>query len=336
MRNILHLTNGDTAVEGIRSVGVGGDVVPWRDVLHEGPVPGDVDDVLLREMRIAFVTERFGAPRDEVRREFEARDAALDAALAEEGAEEIVLWFEHDLYDQLQLLQILARAAATAGAARLRLAQSDEYLGTLDEEGFAELWERRAPVTSEQLALARRLWDAFRSPDPRDLQHAVQGGTHALPYAGDALLRHLEELPATGHGLSRSERQILMALHDGPRAAAIAYQASHHEREARVFLGDSVWAWYVESLGAGEHALLRRVDRHPVRAPAAGDERSDFWRAELELTEEGARVLEGEADRIALLGIDRWLGGVHLRGRSVPFRWDGLARRVVAAGRAEG
>lgn len=331
MRDILHLTNGDSAVEGIGSVGVGGDVLPWRDVLHEGPVPGDVDDLLLREMRIAFIAERFRVRREEARAGLEERDARLDAALGDPDGGEIVLWFEHDLYDQLQLLQILARAPGTPGAERLRLAQSDEYLGTLDEEGFADLWERRVAVTPEQLELATKLWTAFRSADPRDIQGAVGGGVHVLPYAGDALLRHLEELPAPGHGLSRSERQLLLALHDGPRAAAIAYQASHHEREARVFLGDSVWAWYAETLGAGEHALLRRVDGKPVRSPHGGADETDFWRAELELTDDGHRVLGGEADRVALLGIDRWLGGVHLRGREVPFRWDGLARRVVAA-----
>jgi hypothetical protein len=40
------------------------------------------------------------------------------------------------------------------------------------------------------------------------------------------------------------------------------------------------------------------------------------------LTGTGARVLAGEADQIALKGIDRWIGGVHLHGYHVPWRWD--------------
>ena len=43
----------------------------------------------------------------------------------------------------------------------------------------------------------------------------------------------------------------------------------------------------------------------------------------LSLTSAGRDVLDGRADRVALCGIDRWFGGVHLQGRAVPWRWDG-------------
>jgi hypothetical protein len=36
----------------------------------------------------------------------------------------------------------------------------------------------------------------------------------------------------------------------------------------------------------------------------------------------GTRVLAGQADQVALNGIDRWIGGVHLTGHQVPWRWD--------------
>jgi hypothetical protein len=32
-------------------------------------------------------------------------------------------------------------------------------------------------------------------------------------------------------------------------------------------------------------------------------------------------VLRGEADRVELLGIDRWIGGVHITPQNV-WRWD--------------
>jgi hypothetical protein len=33
-------------------------------------------------------------------------------------------------------------------------------------------------------------------------------------------------------------------------------------------------------------------------------------------------VLEGRADHVALNDVDRWIGGVHLSGRAVPWRFD--------------
>ena len=46
------------------------------------------------------------------------------------------------------------------------------------------------------------------------------------------------------------------------------------------------------------------------------------------LTDDGRRVLDGELDWIELGGSDRWLGGVHLAGRSAPWRWDSENRAV--------
>jgi hypothetical protein len=45
-------------------------------------------------------------------------------------------------------------------------------------------------------------------------------------------------------------------------------------------------------------------------------------RITLELSGDGWAVLVGEADQIELNGIDRWLGGVHLTGHEVAWRWD--------------
>lgn len=39
----LHISNGDHAAERIRFAGITGDVVPWRDVLHEGPALNRAD-----------------------------------------------------------------------------------------------------------------------------------------------------------------------------------------------------------------------------------------------------------------------------------------------------
>jgi hypothetical protein len=49
------------------------------------------------------------------------------------------------------------------------------------------------------------------------------------------------------------------------------------------------------------------------------------------ITETGRKVLEGRADHIRLNGIDRWLGGVHLKGDKAAWRWDRGSQRIVAS-----
>src|SRR5687768_1889225 len=106
---MLHITNGDAAAGGIRAAGVDGPVLPWRDVLHEGPVPGGFTLAQLGGVRALFLATCDFAREREAAAEFAYRDRVLEAAGAED---EVVLWFEHDLYDQLQLLQLLDWFAA--------------------------------------------------------------------------------------------------------------------------------------------------------------------------------------------------------------------------------
>src|SRR5256885_12251309 len=54
------------------------------------------------------------------------------------------LWFEHDLFDQLQLAQILARLPSEP-AGTVELVETDDYLGPLD----ATALERSEEHTSE-------------------------------------------------------------------------------------------------------------------------------------------------------------------------------------------
>ncbi len=333
--DILHVTNGDVAADLIRAAHVGGTVLPWRDVLHEGPVPAGLPADALNETRARFIAGWGGAAYEEVRRDLDARDRMLAGA-----AGEIVLWFEHDLYDQLQLLQLLDRLARDPRRDRVSLVCVGDFpgverfdgLGQLTPGQLASLFPGSARVTDAQWALGRAAWAAFRSPDPREIERVLAGDTSALPFLAGALVRHLEQLPAADDGLSRTERQVLEAVEagaSGPVEVFLADQA----REERVFMGDTALWDYVRDLATGEAPLLRVAGGGSFRLPDAVSPDPGFRAQRLELTDAGRRVLRGDADRVGLRGIDRWLGGVHLRGHEVPWRWERRAGRIVASTR---
>ncbi|WP_420126025.1 DUF1835 domain-containing protein [Longimicrobium sp.] len=321
---MLHVTNGDSAAERIRAAGVEGPILPWRDVLHDGPVPPGLPLEALSEVRAGFIASRGWGAADEVRASFAERDRTLAASRDED---EVVLWFEHDLYDQLQLIQLLDWCAAHPHP-RLTLINPAEYLGMMDAARIRELFDDRATVTPEQLALGRRAWDAFRAPDPRGLEAVIAGGGDAMPHLPAALFRLLEEYPAVGNGLSRSQEQILIAFAGGPSTLREAYPASHHQVEDAIWMGDGSFAGLVQALASGPTPLLAFEDDGDGAdgGPGAAMDRRAA------LTDAGREVLSGGADAVRMNGIDRWIGGVHLSGRDARWRWDADEERLVEAG----
>src|SRR5579872_5889011 len=160
---MLHITNGESV--SLPQTGLPGETLYWNDALHDGPVPRGLELEELSRVRERFISEFFGMPLSEV--SFRRRDEAIARF---RDHEEVVLWFEHDLYDQLQLIQILSWfAQQDLGRARLSLISVNQYLGPMLPEELTPLFDLRKEVTGRELKTARAAWDAFCSPEPTEL-----------------------------------------------------------------------------------------------------------------------------------------------------------------------
>ena len=319
----LHVTNGDSTVPGILGTGLADAVLPWRDVLHEGPVPA-VPDAELRRIRARFLAGENAADVGTLA-ELEQRDRTI----AEHRAGDFVLWFEADLYDQLQIVQILAMLGALGvPAERVTLICIGEHVGSAHFGGLGELSSEqlaRLPGTAATvlspaaLDHAASAWAALRAPDPAGLPAIAATPSAELRFLAEAFDRLSREYPSTRDGLSLTERRILAAVAEGaPDAGAAFVRAA--AREARPFLGDTWCFDRMARMATGPEPLLA-ADPAPVTR-----------HSRLALTDTGRRVLDGGADHVALNGVDRWIGGVHLQGRAVPWRWDEGTEAAVATG----
>jgi hypothetical protein len=289
---VLHITNGDCAVEVLRKAGMKGDFLPWRDVLHEGPVDASLSLEELSERRTKFISGAGWATPDQARKSFVERDERLKSA---GGDDEVVLWFEHDLYDQLQLLQLLDWFGAHPHP-KLSLVCEAEYLGEMAPARAVGLFSRRKPVTQQELGLASKAWRAFGSNDPTSLGRIAAERSNVLRFLSNALRRHLEEFPWVLDGISRTERQVFDVL----RAGAAPFEkifAETQKREEPRFLGDTVLRWHLERMES--EGRLRRT--------------GEAWRM---------------AEQNPKRRLPRWLGGVLVDERC-PWRWDPALGRLV-------
>jgi hypothetical protein len=355
---VLHVTNGDIVVDLLRRAGLADAALAWADVLHEGPVPAGLDDAGLRRVRAQFLAGADGVDASAALARLEARDRAL--AASRDG--EYLLWFEADLYDQLQIAQILA-ALGDLGVApgRVTLVCIGEYpgiahfggLGELEPEQLGGLLGAATRLTPDALDLGAAAWAALLADHPGGLGAIAASRSPELRFLGEAFDRLSREYPSTRDGLSLTERRLLAATaaeegpegsgepHDGPAgsgsgssssdattaasvdrgAAAGAVFGRVGEREARPFLGD---LFFFRTAARLARAAAPLVELDPPGGEVVAATR-------LRLTPAGRGVLRGQADHVALNGIDRWVGGVHLHGAAARWRWDEGTESIVGA-----
>jgi RNA polymerase sigma factor (sigma-70 family) len=353
VKRFMHVANGSSTTGTIHAAGIPGASSVWADVLYEGPVPGDMADERLLELRARYL-----ADDDET-------DAAYESTLAElrrwraaidnvDAYDELILWFEHDLFDQLNLIQLLShigRMRLTPTLKPVSLICIGSFpgrerfkgLGELTPDELASLLDTRQPVNDAQYALAARAWQAFRAPDPQQIEMLIDelsrqeagnaggaggaggsggGDDAALPFLAAALQRHLEEFPSTVDGLSRTERRLMELAHAGPIEIWTAFPRMH-DLETAYYVTDRSFGQIVRNLSAASGPLLAA----DITSRAA----HHLPRGTITLTDAGRAVLAGTADRVTQYGLDRWLGGVHLKGSGKTWRWDDAQRRMVYA-----
>ncbi|GAC1356084.1 MAG: hypothetical protein NVSMB31_16660 [Vulcanimicrobiaceae bacterium] len=276
--------------------------------MHEGPVPAgaSLEETSARRAQYLGICG-YGNPL-RLARDFRKRDEAIAKC---REYDEIVLWFEHDLYDQLQLLQILHYLEAQSlPPGKVQLIQTDDFLGNLSPEELLPLLQKRRPVNAATFKLAAQVWDAFCAPKPHLLYDLHDRVTSEMRHLHSAIRRLFEEYPWVRTGLSRSQAQMLDAVAEGAHTRDEIFRLSQMREEA-VFLGDTPFFGILDGLAKPGTGVLQHA--------AGGYVLSDF----------GKSVHAGGVDWLERHRIDRWIGGVHLETGAL-WRWDPVARAVVS------
>ncbi len=295
----MHVRCGSDIFATLAQTGLRGRMVEWIDPVCDGPTPRTENVDQWYDVRARYIAEAYGLDYVEVRLQLVRQDGAL---VPRDDEHAVVLWFEHDLFDQAILVRILTLVRGTSRP--IFLIDSGEHLGPMDASGLARLYPGRT-IGDAEFDLAERAWAAYTSPDPHDIERPLRAGTPGLPFLASALLRQMAELPSVHNGLGMTQQLTLEAVNAGARTPREIFQA-YMSREDAAWLGDAqFWSRLsaLQSMGLiGERYRLTVL---------------------------GGAVLAGEADAVAECGINRWVGGVHLRtGDAIP-RWHPQLRRVV-------
>jgi hypothetical protein len=330
---MLNIHNGDSTAGTALKAPIPGAHLAFREALVAGPTPANLSPLEWRKLRAAHLSSAYGGSWEEAQRDLERLEAALSSFYLHE---EVVLWFEHDLFCLINLLYLLDWFAARGlGKTRLSLIFIGEFpgkpdfrgLGELNETELASIFDSRHEISEAEMQLATSAWKAYCSPEPTALEEFLNSDTAPIPFLKPALVSHLARFPSVRNGLGRVEQCGLALINEGVKKFTDLFLRFIREEGVYGF-GDSQVYLALQQMSNVRAPLLRNG---AGRNGKGGLDPERVRNATYEITERGRAVLSGDADFVELNGIDAWLGGVHLTNDHF-WRWDDETSRIVLAG----
>lgn len=224
MSNILHILNGDAALDGFNQTGLDGDVMVWREVLSEGPLQENILSGSFWSARSKWITSTFGESPEIYQHKVIDELGKLNSVYTE-----INLWFEFDLHCQVNLLGVLRMLSGKTDMSApaiylICLADCVQFnfargLGELTGEQFEELYDGRERLNEWEFELAAEAWQLYVNGDAAELQQWLNENSFwgAVPLLKPALQAHLKRLEINANGLSYIEQRLLDIYNDGAK-----------------------------------------------------------------------------------------------------------------------
>lgn len=234
----LHIRCGRDLADALPAAGFDGDYLEFSDPVNAGPLPAVINVSSAEQEGQAFLDKRAAYLAET----FEQDITEVKARLLEEAQglresaryDKIVLWFEHDSYDQLILIRLLAWYFRLPDSwSRLYLMSIDRFEGVEPFHGFgnlspaqlASLEGQEKKLTLHQLNFGHKAWQAYCEHRLDDLWALSQKPNCPLPFFPRALKRHCQESPWLSDGLNLSQRLALQALDRGASTPVDVFKA---------------------------------------------------------------------------------------------------------------
>ncbi|MNW37907.1 ECF RNA polymerase sigma factor SigW [compost metagenome] len=329
---VLHIVNGDHIGDKLKEGNIRGDILVWREVYPVGPVFLEMSEHHQSPSRSEYLERTLGIPPEDYISNCKSQEQVLHNF---HKYDEVVLWFEHDLFDQLMLSFLLHWfSAQTLGHTKLNLLCIGNYPGidlfrglgqltTKQLEKLSGTWQR---IGRKELETGRKIWEAYTSPDITRHVDILHEDTSALPFAQAALELHLSRLPSTMNGLGIVEQTTLELVRDGVSTPLELFKEIGN-RISVLGMGDLEFWYRLRNLSERPNALLEIQGLYSFPDYRKKGDPS-FNECVVALTEVGREVAAGVKDWMKIKEIDEWYGGLRLHG-DLAWRWDSESKQLV-------
>lgn len=214
MSSLLHITNGDNFTERLNTLNLKGDVITWREMLCEGKTLTNVGSESFWKTRYEFLHKNYKVSKSWF---IEKTLKEYRSLCNHKQQDEIVLWFEYDLFCQVNMLAVISWLVANRKYAQISLVcsgkedESDKMytLNELTDEQLLGLYENKKVLSQDDTEYADYVWQLYCSNNPMRLENLTDFNDYQFDYLGDAIKSHLQRFPSITNGLNSMENTIL-------------------------------------------------------------------------------------------------------------------------------
>ena len=309
---MLHIHNGDSTATTARRANIPGRHVPFRETLITGPVRSGLTPHEWIEERARFLSENYDQNLLRTRTELLDQEMMLDQARRED---EVVLWFEHDLFCLINFLYLLGRLGKSR---HLSIVWCPNPLGAMEEDELFNAFNSRAAAQPSMLRTGGSAWDAYTSDDATALNRYIADSTD-FPFLRDGFRLHGSRFPSRKNGLGEVEKRAMEGIAGGA-TDFLSLFARYDQSAPRFGFGDGEFLRHLRRLASCAVPMISITEVEGETPP----------KALFALTPVGQTVLDGKADFIDLNNAGFWLGGAHLK-RERMWRWDEQRHEIVAS-----
>ena len=213
--SILHITNGDSTTNYLKKLHFSGSFITWREMLCEGKTTVDVGSETFWKNRFDFLKTSYNISK---RKFIDFTLKEYRTLCSKKESKEIVLWFDHDLFCQINMIAVISWLKTYRSGYHISLVTSGKIKGNKKLKSLSELTENqiqqhyknRIDLSQDDIEYADYIWQLYCSDSPLRLETVYKFNPMSpFTYLVEALEAHLQRFPSIKNGLNKVENTIL-------------------------------------------------------------------------------------------------------------------------------
>ena len=253
MSSQLHITNGDILTNKLNTLKLEGDIITWREMLCEGKTETNVGSESFWKTRFEFLNKNYKV----------SKSWFIDKTLKEyrtlcnhKQEDRIVLWFDFDLFDQINMLAVISWLKTHRPYAEISLVSSVEEdnsvnilgLGESTDDQLRNLYTNRTLLTQDDIEYADYVWQLYCSDNPIRLENLKDFDSFQFSHLSGAIEAHLMRFPTIRNGLNEVENNILRLARSAKPKTKLVLLNTVLKNQGRYGFGDTQYERVITKL----------------------------------------------------------------------------------------